>query len=142
MLQLLADTYDYTTTNTTTNTGASMGLVLFYLIVAVVAIVAMWKLFTKAGKPGWAAIVPIYNGWVLAEIAGRPGWWGLLLLIPFVNIVVSLVLALDIAKRFGKSPVFGVVALWLFSLVGYLILGFGDAKYQSAPASEASAPTV
>ncbi len=136
MLQLFASTYDYTSTTTTTNAGTNAGVILFYLLILAVAVAGIWKVFVKAGKPGWAAIVPIYNSWVLAEIAGKPGWWGLLMLIPFVNIVVSLLLAMEIAKRFGKSQVFGIVALWLFSTVGYLILGFGDAKYQAKPATD------
>ncbi len=106
------------------------GMMLFVdLAVAILAIVGLWKIFNKAGYSGWKAIIPFYNLSVLCTIAGRPGWWWILFLIPFVNIVVSLVVAMDLAKAFGKSQVFGIVALWLFSVVGYLILGFGDAKY-------------
>jgi len=141
MYSLLAQSnlydYDYSTTNV--DSGSAVGLaifsgvwLLFWLVFAVVAVIAMWKVFTKAGKPGWAAIVPIYNTIVLLEIIGRPVWWFLLLFIPFVNIIVSVVVALDLAKAFGKDAVFGIVALWLFSIVGMLILGFGDAKYQGA----------
>lgn len=119
-------TYDYTSPYA----GVDMGMYWFIsLIIWVISIVAYWRVFEKAGKPGWAAIVPIYNIYVLVKIAGRPGWWLLLLLIPFVNVVIWLVLALDVAKAFGKSVLFGVVGLWLFSLIGYMILGFGNAKY-------------
>lgn len=119
-------TYDYTTPYS----GVDMGMYwFFFLVVWVLSIVAYWRVFEKAGQPGWAAIVPIYNIYVLIKIAGRPGWWILLLLIPIVNFFIWLVLALDVAKAFGKSNVFGVVGLWLFSLIGYMMLGFGDAKY-------------
>lgn len=99
-------------------------------------------MFKKAGHPGWAAIIPIYNIYILLKIAGRPGWWLLLLLIPFVNFVVYIVIALDVAKNFGQSPIFGIIGLWLFSFIGYLILGFGDAKYvgPGAPGAGAAAP--
>ncbi len=71
----------------------------------------------------------IYNMYIMLKIAGRPGWWLLLWLIPIVNIVVSVILAIDIAKSFGQSAVFGVVLLFLLCGVGYLILGFGSARY-------------
>ena len=78
----LAQTYDYsyTTTNLdTASAGTFAGIMLVYMLfwiaIAVVAIIAMWKIFTKAGKPGWAAIVPIYNYIILLEIIGRPWWW-------------------------------------------------------------------
>ncbi len=102
---------------------------LFWLAVAVISIIGMWKMFEKAGEAGWKSIIPLYNVYVLCQIAGRNGWWMLGLLVPFVNIVVSLIIMIDLAKHFGQSTVFGVVALWLFSPIGYMILGFGDAKY-------------
>jgi uncharacterized membrane protein YhaH (DUF805 family) len=109
--------------------------VLIWLALVVFSIVATWKLYTKAGKPGWASIVPFYNVYVLLQIAGRPGWWMLLFFVPFVNIVIGLLLALDLAKVFGKSTVFGVVGLFLFSTIGYAMLAFGSAKY-TAPAPQ------
>ena len=80
---------------------------------AAVFIAGMWKTFAKAGHPGWAAIVPIYNIYILTQIAGRPGWWVLLYLIPLVNIVIMAMIAIDIAKAFGQSAVFGIVLLFL-----------------------------
>ena len=70
-------------------------------------IVVMWKIFVKAGKPGWGCIVPIYSTILQLEIAGRPIWWIFLMLIPFVNIVVSIIVILDFAKAFGKGTGFG-----------------------------------
>ena len=104
------------------------------LVVAVISIVVMWKLYAKAGQPGWASIVPIYNIYVLTKIAGRPGWWTVLLLIPFVNLVVLVIMSIDIAKSFGKDAVFGVVGLFLFSIIGYAILAFGGAQYRGPAA--------
>jgi len=118
--------------------GAIMGLI--WLAVAVLFIVALWKVFTKAGQPGWAAIVPIYNGYILLKIAGKPWWWLLMFLIPFVNIVFSILLSIDIAKAFGQSPAWGVILLFLLCGIGYLILGFGSATYQGAPGVGGGAP--
>lgn len=104
-------------------------ILLFYLVFIVVVVVAMWKVFEKAKRPGWAALIPFYNTYVMLEIVGRPTWWLLLYFIPFVNLIVSVIVAIDMAKSFGKTEVFGVVGLWLFAIVGYLMLAFGPAKY-------------
>jgi len=102
---------------------------LFFLAIMVVFLIAGWKVFTKAGQPGWAIIIPIYNLYIILTMVGRPAWWILLMLIPFVNIVISLIVMIDLAKSFGQSPVFGVVLLWLLGAIGWLVLGFGSAKY-------------
>lgn len=105
------------------------------LLFVVVEIVALWKVFTKAGMPGWAAIIPIYNIYVLLKVAGRPGWWLVLFIIPLVNLIMSLIVSIDVAKSFGKGAAFGVFGLWLFSIIGYLMLAFGDARYQGPTAA-------
>ncbi len=105
------------------------------LIIAVIIIAAWWKIFTKAGKPGWAAIIPIYNVIVWLEIVGRPLWWIVLLIIPFVNIVFAIIVSIDTARVFGKGVGFAIVGLVIFSVIGYLILGFGSASYQRPPAA-------
>jgi hypothetical protein len=121
--------------------AAVSGVVLVIsLIFAVIGIIIMWKVNTKAGQPGWAAIIPIYNIYVWLKIAGRPGWWLILMLIPFVNIVMSVIVSIDIAKSFGKDAVFGVVGLWLFSLIGYAILAFGNAQYRGPAALAGASP--
>ena len=109
--------------------GAIIGLIYLAIIIAVIA--GFWKVFTKAGKPGWAAIVPIYNIVVLLEIAGKPLWWIVLFLIPFVNIVMGIIVSIAVARNFGKSDAFGV-GLGLLGFIFYPILGFGSAQYQGA----------
>jgi Family of unknown function (DUF5684) len=98
------------------------------LAIMVVVIASMWKVFTKAGEPGWAAIVPIYNAVVLLKIAGKPVWWLLLLLIPFVNFVVIFMVYISLAKNFGKGAGFGI-GLVLLGIIFFPILAFGDARY-------------
>lgn len=110
--------------------GGALALIpmVISLLIVLVVIAGIWKTFEKAGKPGWAAIIPIYNIIVLLEIAGKPIWWIILFLIPCVNIIVSLLVFIAVAKAFGKSEVFGI-GLWLLGFIFFPILGFGDAKY-------------
>jgi hypothetical protein len=107
---------------------------LVFLAIVVAAIVAGWKIYVKAGQPGWASLVPIYNLIVMLKIVGRPAWWLVLALIPFVNLVIVIILLVDLAKSFGKSGGFAVALLFM---VGYFILGFGDAQYQGPAAAKA-----
>ena len=103
------------------------------LLVAVLVIAGMWKVFTKAGKPGWAAIIPIYNTIVLLQIAGKPIWWIVLLFIPIVNFVIAVMVMISLAKAFGKGTGFALGLLFL-SPIFIPILGFSDAQYIGAPA--------
>jgi hypothetical protein len=112
---------------------AAMIILVVYVAIIVLCIAGFWKVFTKAGQPGWAAIVPIYNIYVLLQIAGRPWWWLILFLIPLVNIIITAIVSFDIAKAFGKGAGFGV-GLWLLSPIFYCILGFGAAQYQGPAA--------
>lgn len=121
--------------------GVMAGLWLLILVFAVLMIVVLWKVFVKAGKPGWAAIIPIYNIIVLLEIAERPIWWILLMFVPIANIVVEIIVILDVAKKFGKSVVFAIFGLILFPYVGWTMLAFGKSVYQGAAAAPV-APTV
>ncbi len=98
------------------------------LVLGLILVIAVWKIFTKAGKPGWASIVPFYNYIVLLEIVGRPLWWFVLLLIPGVNLIILIILAIDLAKSFGYGVGFGL-GLVLLSPIFLLILGFGSARY-------------
>ena len=102
-------------------------LILSFAVMAVV-LASMWRMFTKAGKPGWAALIPIYNTVVLMQIIGRPEWWVLLLFVPFVNIYIAIVSTLELAKSFGKSTGFGVLMLF-FPVIMYPMLGFGSSQY-------------
>jgi len=104
--------------------------ILFYIAIIVVIIAAMWKVFEKAGQPGWAAIVPIYNGYVLTcEIAKKEILWFILMFIPFVGIIASIMVSLEVARKFGKSDGFGI-GLAFLPFIFYPMLAFGDAQYQ------------
>ena len=112
------------------------GLVIIAVPIAVL-IIGVWKVFTKAGKPGWASIVPIYNMMVMAEITGKPNWWGLLCLIPFVGLIFAIILLHGVAEKFGKG--IGMTILMIFG-IGWLILGFGSAQYQGSGGQPEYAP--
>ena len=108
--------------------GLGIGFMLVWLAVAILMIASMWKIFVKAGKPGWAAIIPIYNFVVLCEIAGKPAWWVVLLFVPVVNFVVIIILSIALAKKFGKGTGYGL-GLAFLGVVFYPLLGFSDAQY-------------
>jgi len=104
----------------------------FGLILGILGVVALWKIFVKAGEPGWAAIVPFYNAYVLFKITWGNGWLFLLMLIPFVNIVIAIITMVKLAKAFGKGGGFAVGLIFL-SIIFYCILAFGDADYVGVP---------
>src|SRR5262245_26758047 len=79
-----------------------LGFAVFMFAFFVLMIVSVWKVFTKAGKPGWAAIVPIYNIIVMLEIVGKPLWWIVLFLIPLVNFIAGILVSIALAEKFGK----------------------------------------
>lgn len=101
---------------------------LIALAVAILEIVSIWKLFVKAGRPGWASIIPIYNIIVALDICKMPIWWLILFIIPFANIVAEIMLAINFAKAYGKGIGMGIVLLF-FPEIGLPILAFTDAKY-------------
>lgn len=101
--------------------------------VSVFILVCMWKIFVKAGEPGWAAIIPFYNTYVLFKITWGSGWKWLLLLIPLVNVVIYILTMIKLAKAFGKSSGYGV-GLALLGIVFTPMLAFGDAEYLGVPA--------
>ena len=120
----------FTTTSGTETVGAGVGIVtlIFYLAVLVISIIAYWKLFTKAGKPGWHSIIPFLNFYDMFEIAGMNGWFFLLLMIPIANIIIAIMWCINLAKAFGKGTGFAIGLIFLEGIF-ILILAFGSAKY-------------
>lgn len=103
--------------------------IIIYVAIIVLLIASVWKVFVKAGKPGWAAIVPIYNIIVLLEIVGKPWWWLILFIIPVVNIVFLIWTYNLLSLSFGKNEGF-TIGLIILSFIFWPILGFGDATYK------------
>lgn len=100
--------------------------IVWYIIIAI----ALWRVFSKAGYPGILAIIPIVNVFILVKVAGYSAWMTLLYIIPIVNIIFSIFVAFRLGQRFGKGGGFSFFLLWLFSAIGYLILGFGSSQYR------------
>lgn len=92
-------------------------------------IAAQWFVFTKAGQAGWKCLIPFYNMYVLMQIAGKPGWWVFLLFIPLVGVAVLLFAMLSLAKKFGRSELFGV-GLLLLPMIFFPLLAFGGSQYE------------
>lgn len=109
--------------------GSMIIIILASVLVFILTSLGLMKLFSKAGKPGWAAFIPVYNYIILLEMVGKPVWWIILLLIPCVNIFAMISIFIQLAKCFGKSTAYGILMV-LFSFIMIPILGFSDAQYQ------------
>ena len=107
------------------NGGGAGGVLAWLLMTA-----GLWTVFTKAGEPGWAAIIPIYNLYVLCRVAGKSGWWLLLFLVPLVNFVAAFLILSSVAERFGKGFFFTLGMMFLPFLF-FPILGFGSSTYKA-----------
>ncbi len=108
--------------------GLGMGIMLFILAIAVFTIICHWKIYDKAGQPGWACIIPIYNIIVLLKIVNKPWWWLLLMLIPFVNLVLLIMVIHRLSLSFGKGGWF-TVGLIFFHVIFFAILAFDKSTY-------------
>jgi len=107
---------------------------LVYCAILLVVIAGGWKIFTKAGQPGWAVLIPIFNAYILLKVVGRPWWWLILMLIPFVNFIVSIVVCNDLSKSFGRG-LGTTLGLIFLPFIFVPILGFGSAEYQGPAAA-------
>ena len=125
----------HTLAQNNTPSMAWMGLpLIIYLAFVILMILAGWKMYEKASQPGWACIIPIYNIFIFCKIVGRPGWWVILMFIPLVSIFIAILLAVDLAKSFGKGVGFALGLIFL-PFIFIPILGFGDAQYEGPAAA-------
>lgn len=149
MLNIIAQTITSSPTYTNTQSTSVSPLLsatffIPFLLILLIVVISQWKIFEKAGKPGWASIIPVYNSYVLFEITGYPAWLAILLVIPFVNFIagiVGLLASFKLAKLFGKSDAFAVMNV-LFPFITYPILGFGKAQFQGTDSTMPSATSV
>ena len=113
--------------------AAATGILTVYsvivLVIAVISLVGMWKIFVKAGKPGWGAIIPFYNTYCLFEMSFGTGWLFLLTFVPCVNAVILIIMWIKLAQAFGKGAAFGVGILF-FPFIFLPMLGFGAAQFE------------
>ena len=101
--------------------------IIFFIVV--LTIVAYWKIYEKAGQPGWASLIPIYNMYIILKIVGKPGWWLLVIIFfPPVGVFLAIWMTNLLSKSFGRGIICTLGLLFL-SPIFYMVLGFGDAKY-------------
>ena len=124
-------------------------LCLFIFAGLILTVVGEWKVFKKAGKNGWEALIPYYNTWVLCEIADSKWWFFLIIiagsllsgssiggLLGLAALVATYFVNYNIARKFGKEPVGFAFGLTLLPFIFYPILGMGDATYKNVKVSE------
>jgi len=109
--------------------GFPVTVLLIALALSLLIVVSCWVIYERAGQAGWKSLIPFYNMYVLMEISGKPGWWMLLLFIPLVGVVVYLLAMLSLARKFGRSELFGV-GIFLFPMIFLPLLAFGGSEYQ------------
>jgi hypothetical protein len=105
---------------------------IFWLLVWLLIIltyVSLWRIYKKAGKPGWGSIIPIYNLILWLEMAGKPAWWIFLFFIPVVNIILAIQVNIRVAENFGKSAAFGGLGLSFLGFVFCPLLASSEVKY-------------
>lgn len=133
-----SEPYGYVTNNYSLGTISIISLVISCVFLLFI-IISTWKLFKKAGKPGWASIVPIYNLVVLIQIAGLPLWYLVLMIIPIANIYALFKICIEIAHKFGKGTGFGVLSV-LFPFICVPVLAFGKSTYNNGNTNQVVNP--
>ena len=124
---------------------ALVGVIIFFVVlmfaIEIIVIVSMWKLYAKAGKPGWASIVPVYNLLVFFQIIGKPWWWLFLFIIPILNFIWIIWAWNLMAKSFGKPAGYTVGIIFL-GFIFIPMLGLGSSQYIGPGGQAASQPIV
>lgn len=112
--------------------GIGMGFIFMIFAFTFFLMACYWKIYSKAGQPGWAIFVPFYNFFVMLRIVNKPWWWFFLLFIPLVNIVIAIIIVHRLSLSFGKGAGFTLGLLFL-SIVFVPILAFDNSVYVRLP---------
>lgn len=99
------------------------------LVFLLVGIISMFRIFRKAGQPGWAVLVPFYNVYIYFKVIDKPIWWLAGLLVPILNLITMVALTHALSKKFGKEIGFTLGLIFL-PFIFYPILAFGSATYE------------
>jgi len=108
---------------TTMSSTASLMILAFVLLV----LISMWRVYERAGEPGWAILIPIYNTYVLTRIGRVSGWWVLAMFVPLLNVVALFVISIGVAERFNRGAGFGI-GLTILPFIFYPMLAWGDGQ--------------
>ena len=125
----------------TSDVGAA-AILLYVVAIYAILVIPYWVVFTKAGQPGWPALIPIYSTYILLKVVGRPGWWLILFIIPLVNFVILIIVMNDLSKSFGHGVGFTLGLIFL-SIIFLFILAFGSSTYRGpagAPGTSIAPP--
>jgi len=115
----------------TTNPFASIftpTVITISVIAGIIGIISYWRIYTKAGQPGWACLIPIYNLYILTKIIGKPWWWLLLMIFPCTSLIFAIWAANLLSKSFGQGVGFTLGLIFL-GFIFYPILAFGNYPY-------------
>ena len=118
-MEQFAVSYQNYQSNTTVN--------IILLVLGIITVIGTWRVFVKAGVPGWHSLIPILSTYDICRIAMTENvvlFTVLSILLPVVYIYPCL----KLAKAFGKGTGFGI-CLFLFYFIAFPVLGFGDAEY-------------
>jgi len=115
--------------STHSSMAGMMAVVLITILLCfLLLIVSMWKVYTKAGQPGWAVLIPLYSNFVMFDIIGRKWSRIFVYLIPIYNIIAIIQDVNRLSKSFGKPTSF-TAGLVILPIIFYTILAFGSATY-------------
>ena len=119
--------------------GDSMYYILGFFVL--IGVVAHWRLFDRAGQPGWASVVPIYNVIILLRIVGRPASHLVFYFIPVYNIYFAIRVWIETAQSFGKTTMLDYVLVVLLNGLYILNLGMSyDTEYAGPAYSKGARP--
>lgn len=124
--------YDYEIVSNNITGGLFAGYTIVVLALGILGLVCNWKIYAKAGQPGWGSLIPIYNVYLLFKITWGNGWYFLLTLIPIANVVIAILTQVKLAKVFGKDGGFAVGLIFL-SFIFLPILAFDKSEYVGVP---------
>ncbi|MEE9362532.1 MAG: signal peptidase I [Cellulophaga sp.] len=80
-----------------------ISLILFFLAIQLIHFLGTWKLYIKANRKAWEALIPIYNGIILLKIINRPWWWIFLLFFPIINLLLFPIIWVETIRSFGRN---------------------------------------
>jgi len=123
---------DYTALSNSAMNEALRVPVTIILIVAwiwlIFSIIGLWKMYTKAGRPGWANLVPFYNCYCMCDIAFGNGWLFFILLLPYINYIFEIIMYYKFVRAYGHGVFYSIAAI-IFQPVFFMIIGFGESEY-------------
>lgn len=116
-----------------------MNILLFFfagVVLFIIPLVGLWKLFVKAGRPGWAALIPGYNFYLMLKISGRPAWLVIFLFIPVIYLLVAVGVASDFAKSYGKYKFSDKIRATILSFIYFPLWGVDPEVQYLGPAAD------